>query len=405
MRHAQAPPAARHWFANPNLQVGVLFALALALRMVGISSRPLNFDEQANVSVAGEVLRIREIAPLQDLSEGPIVALSTPLMGYEHPLGAVYLTRLGTAIFGWSPFGVRIVHVVLGAVAVFLVYRLTTRAFGPAAGILAMFLMAIEPFHIGWSRTVQPQSAMLCMVALSLLLFCKTVQSGDGKLMLLTGAATGFAYLAKEESSLLLPIFAAFLVLSPLNRVWFRRRELYLALLLMAGIASVDLFRLLQEKAEPDMNLAYYWMGLASGHVSLAAVKFYLGDLVMRHAELFVRLNPDFAMQADYADLVMHWVMGMLCLAGVGYAVRDWKHDAVKLLLIAFVVVCGFFTFGFTLSELANPYWHASISFIPAVILAARLLADVTRRWPRFGTVAVVSLLVYLTFKTASFFA
>ena len=43
--------------------------------------------------------------------------------------------------------------------------------------------------------------------------------------MVLAGLAAGFAYLAKEESFLLLPIFFIFLVASARNRAWFGRKK------------------------------------------------------------------------------------------------------------------------------------------------------------------------------------
>ena len=106
-------------------------------------------------------------------------------------------------------------------------------------------------------------------------------------------------------------------------------------------VASLDVFRLFQEKLRPDIEPDYYWLGLLSGHVSLSPVKLYLGELVLKNSAALSDLYPALAMQADYTDLLMHWVTGVICLASVGYALRDWRSDAVKLLLIAFFFVCA----------------------------------------------------------------
>ncbi len=378
-----------------SLQVAAVLLLGLLLRLWGTASRPLNYDETCNVRVAREVLRVTEIAPLREEGEGPIVALSTPLMGYEHPLLSVYLTRLGAGVLGWSPLGVRLPHVLLGAATTVLIYWLTSRAFGRATGLLAMYLSAVDRFHIGWSRTVQPQSVLLFMAALCLWLFWRAVESGSGRRMVLVGVAVGMAYLAKEEAILLLPVFFLFLLVSPRHRYWLRRKEPYLALALTLVIGSVDAFRLLQ--AKPDMNLDYYLTGIFSGGFSLCPVKFFLGDLFPQEPSAPLGGCSILLMQKTYARLVMPWVMGVVCLAAVAWSLRDWSDEVVRLLLIAFFVVFAFFMFGFTMAEEVNPYWHASLCWIPAIVLAARVLADASRRWAWLGSAVVAALLLYLT--------
>lgn len=384
-------------------QVALVFVFGLLLRMVGIYSRPLNHDEICNVDVARTVLRVEQTYPLANEQETPIVTLSTPLMGYEHPLLSVYLTRLSAGVFGWNSFGERIPHVVLGAATTLMLYFLAQAAFGHATAILAMFLMSISRFHIGWCRTVQPQSALLFMVVLSLYVFWKTIESKDRRSMLLLGVATGFAYLAKEEAILLLPVFFLFLLCSGRNRFWFRRKELYLALGLTLLIGSVDLLRLFQEGPRADMSMEYYLEGLVSSHVSLCPVKFFLGELFPRDPLAVSEAYADLLVQGPYVDLIMHWITGAICLVAVGYSVKDWKNDMVKLLLITFFFVFGFFMFGFTLAEANNPYWHANLCLIPALILASRMLMKLNERWGRPGAAVVCTLMLYLTFKAAYF--
>ena len=139
---------------NIHRQVALVFLFGLLLRMEGISTRPLNYDERCNLEVAQMVMQVNQEYPLTCEPQSPIVVLSTPLMGYEHPLLPVYLTRVGAGMFGWNLFGIRIVHVVLGAATTLVLYFLTRAAFGHAAGILAMFLLSISRFHVGWCRTV-----------------------------------------------------------------------------------------------------------------------------------------------------------------------------------------------------------------------------------------------------------
>jgi 4-amino-4-deoxy-L-arabinose transferase-like glycosyltransferase len=382
-----------------------ILAFTCFLRCYGINSQPLNFDEVRNEAVARQAFRILWIDVLEEIdeSESPIPFVLTPLSGYEHPPMSVYMIRLSAAIFGWNLFGIRVLHLVAAVATPLMVYGLAKNTCGHSVALLSMLLLCVNKFHIGLSRMALPQSPLFLMATLSLYVFWQAIHRKDGRLMVGAGVLTGLAYLAKEEAALLLPVFFLFVVLPDKHRNWLKRKELYLALLLMLLISSVDLFRLLQVKPDPDMNLPYYLEGILNTDISLCPVKFFLGELFPVDPDT---LSEEYAILATgtiYREYLMHWVPGAICLAAVAYSIKDWKNDFVRLMLIAFGVVFVFFMFGFTLSELENGYWHAELCLFPAIILTARMLVAIKKKRERFGTVMISVLVVYLAFKAIEF--
>jgi len=383
------------------LSIAAVCVLSLFLRIAGISSRPYHGDEVYNIKIVRETLRVRQSDMLGSEKEGPVPVLSVPLMAYEHPLLSVYLTRLGVAACGWNAFGYRIMHVLLGVATGAALYGLARIAFGHSVGLLAMFLLCINRFHIGFSRVAIQQSDFMFFVVVAAWMFMKAMRENSGRWMLAAGVATGVAYITKEESALLLPVFFLFLLLSKNHRHWFARKELYYAFGIMLAISSVDIFRL--TRASVDMNLAYYVEGIMSTHVSLCPVKFFLGELFPKSPDALPEGFAIWSMKCEYQHITMHFVTGILCLLGVAYSLPAWRNDLVRFLLIMFFVVFGFFMFGFTLAECVNPFWHAELCLFPALILAARMLVKLIERTPRFGGVAVGALLCYLAVKTVMF--
>lgn len=375
--------------------VAAIFAIALGLRIYGMSSRLFDGDEVANWEIAQRVFRLSSVLAGDDV---PVLLVTTPLMGYEHPPLSVYAIRLSTVIFGDTRLGARMLHIIAGAAGVVALFFLAGAGCGRSTGIIAALLVGFDRFHIGWSQMCQPQSFLFLLVPLALLTFWTALERHDGRRMLWAGAATGLAYLGKEEAVLLLPTYFIFLLAGPSYRAWFRRKELYGALFLMLAVSSIDAFRLFQTKETPDMDFWYYLNGLMAGGISLAPIKFFLGKLFPIAPEDAV---PLLMIGFPYVELVMNLVFGALSLLGVAVSLWHWRDPFVRLMLINFFVVFVFFTFGFTPSELLNPYWHAELALFPAAILLARVLAQLSASTT--GLLGVAALLLYFAVDAVGF--
>lgn len=198
----------------------LLLALAFILRMVAMGSVPL----------------IPEEAYYWMYAEHPNLSY------YDHPPMVAWVIGLGTAVFGDTQFGVRIVGNLLMLGASLLMYRFGRAWFSRAAGLVSALLLQVLPVYFGVGFIATMDSAllffwMLCLVGVTVALR-RNQTSGGAWGWYLAGFALGAALLSKYTGVFL----AAGTVLTLIaHRPW--RRHLltihpYLAFLLAAAMFS-----------------------------------------------------------------------------------------------------------------------------------------------------------------------
>ncbi len=121
------------------LLLALLTLLALLLRAARLDFQPLWWDEGYSVWFAhqplGEMLRLTAL----DI----------------HPPLYYALLSDWAALFGWSPVSLRWLSVAAGVAAVPLIYLVGDWLSGRRVGLLAAFLLAINPLHIYYSQEVR----------------------------------------------------------------------------------------------------------------------------------------------------------------------------------------------------------------------------------------------------------
>ena len=181
---------------HPLIMGGVLL-LALGSRFVLAISKPFIEDEYASAKAVDSV----------SLSAGHI---NIPLRAVDHPAGYVYWGALGTSVFGNSLLGYRIGQVLLGTLAVAVLYGIGREIFGKNVALLAASLLAANEYYLGQSYPCLPQISYLTFGLIALLLF-ERAHRGErpaGGLLAVSGAALGFGTFCKESLLLWLPLFA-----------------------------------------------------------------------------------------------------------------------------------------------------------------------------------------------------
>ncbi|MBI3913419.1 MAG: glycosyltransferase family 39 protein [Chloroflexi bacterium] len=144
------------------LLVAAIFGSAAFLRLYRLDQLPpgLHYDEAFNATMAQHVLTgvERPIFFSQDLTEEPL---------------AIYVTALSFAIFGASPFSLRLVSAfagIAGVVALYVLARAVFRSRG--VGALAAGVLAILYWHVNFSRLgMEPIFAPLMMTLCVLFLW------------------------------------------------------------------------------------------------------------------------------------------------------------------------------------------------------------------------------------------
>jgi mannosyltransferase len=115
----------------------LLFAFALRLFRLGAES--LWYDETVSVYLAGQSLP----------------ALIAHTAGDIHPPGYYLLLHAWTRLAGSSDWAVAFPSLFFGLLLVALAYWLGAHLFGPRAGLLAAFLVAISPYNLWYSQEVR----------------------------------------------------------------------------------------------------------------------------------------------------------------------------------------------------------------------------------------------------------
>jgi len=257
---------------------------------------------------------------------------------------------------------------------------------------MALVLLSVDQFHLIRSRTAS-EAVALAFVAPILYVFYRAVIDDRPDLLVLAAVLVGVGYHGKEDTLLLLPAMGLFLLAKRSRRRWFRRKELYLALLVVAALVSIDVYF---NAAGDAGNLSRIARRTAGVGLTLRATSLYLGELFIRmveHPAAFVWVQDRWSWEVP----AMNWVAGLICLAAAIYATGRYRDELTSLLLWVFWVVFaavsvvapahGFF-------ELDLKKW-AGTSLIAAAILAGNLIYRRTRQWLP-GQVLAAVLLGYL---------
>lgn len=301
-----------------------------------------------------------------------------PCHGDQHPPGQVYWGALGTATFGRNLVGYRIGAALLGTLAVAAIAILAAELFGPRAGILAAFFLAVNEYHLDVSSRCT-EKTYLAFAALALLATWRLVREPTTKRWFVLGLVLGLGTMTKQSLVLwFAPIFAAIAATRGLGA--FRGRGPAVACAILAALLSVDLIWNITAKrsvGDPsNLGIAYQLSRLASGEWSWGPLALYIRPLYYHKVEGTI---------SEYA--AMTTAPGALLLAG----------DIASLFVLRsrearFLQALGFGTFLF-FSIATDPhgeFWWSDGSLLPFVILAAGTFAWAARKFPAILAIPVL---------------
>ncbi|KPL89201.1 glycosyltransferase family 39 protein [Ardenticatena maritima] len=152
-RRAQRRPT-RYRLTNRQrtlLTLGWLLVLAAALRVHALNLQPLWWDEGYSIFFATEPIgRLVELTSLD-----------------IHPPLYYVLLKIWFGLVGVGALQARLLSVVLGVLAVPLMWRVARRLFGWDDAVLATALLATAPFHIYYSQEVRMYALFLLLTILA----------------------------------------------------------------------------------------------------------------------------------------------------------------------------------------------------------------------------------------------
>ncbi|HUF39359.1 MAG TPA: glycosyltransferase family 39 protein, partial [Anaerolineales bacterium] len=130
--------------ANPAV---VLLPLALVVRLLGIGSRPIWYDEAFAILFASQ-------GPAR-MAYGTLAPDALGSAADIHPLGYYTLLWTWIGVFGRSITAGRVLSVLIGCAAVWLAIRLLRGAAGERAAWWGGIFLALSPFHVHYSQEVR----------------------------------------------------------------------------------------------------------------------------------------------------------------------------------------------------------------------------------------------------------
>ncbi len=364
------------WNRPATLIVGII-CLALVLRIWGIwFGLPFIFHNDEDL----EVVRALQLASgsfdFQRIYKGGYFYL----LFFEY--GALFVTLKIAGIVGSatdfahyyfrdpSAFYLigRATTAFIGAINVYLVYRMGQLAYSARTGLLAGLLLAMNVLHTKLSHYITVDVPMACLSTAALYFGLKIAMGGNRRDYIWAAVLLALATTTKVTAILLvipLCISHCFNVMSHTagQRRYFFSKPLWQA---------IGAFVVVYTVTTPGIVMNF------GGFVSFMLRKFGIGDNVssvvtseiLAQESMYANTNM-FVFYFDAVKDSMTWPVFLICLAGVGYGL--WSRRRADLILISTVV-----TFYFVLSMTADTKEFYPRYMLPAIpvmtLLGARLL-------------------------------
>ncbi len=223
------------WWNGYRVAIGLIVAVAVALRAYHLGEQSLWIDE---------------------LADGTAVQTPFPQFFVEvrRSLGAAPLDYLGSKLFtlflGHDTIATRSWAFAMGCLAVYLIYVLGARLYNDRmVGLIAAAMLAVSAFHIYYSQEARFYSLQVVVAILSLITFLRALDSGAAKDWALYGLASALTLYTHYFLAMLLPIEGLYVTGKYLWLVWRQRPALpvrrgvtQVAMCLAAQVGAVLVF-------------------------------------------------------------------------------------------------------------------------------------------------------------------
>ncbi len=199
---------------------------------------------------------------------------------YDHPPAIAYAIRAGTALFGDTLVGVRLVTLLSSLLASWAVWRSARILLGQDHdAALACLYFNLTLMVATETMAATPDSPALVAAALVLFALAKLQEGGDGRWWLAAGAAGGLCLLSKYTGMFLAAGVVLWLAGTPRGRIWLKFFWPYLG-----GLVALALF-----SPVIAWNAAHDWISfkLQFGRVGSGGLTLrYFGEFLAAQAAL-----------------------------------------------------------------------------------------------------------------------
>ena len=208
-----------------DLKAIIIFVLALAVRLLGIATRPIWYDEAFSI-----LFSEKGISPML---YGTLAATGSGTADI-HPISYYTLLWLWMKVFGESLISVRILSIITGMGVVCLIYLIGRELFGETTAQLAMLFTALAPFQIHYAQEIRMYAFMAMWLLLATYAYLRGARSRQRRWWIIFAIAAALAQYAHNLAAFyLIP-----LAITPI----FQRDWKSLKAVLLAGLGAVVLY-------------------------------------------------------------------------------------------------------------------------------------------------------------------
>jgi len=316
--------------------------------------------------------------------------VNLPLRGENHGALPAYIVKASSLLFGTTPLGYRLGHLLLGLCTIALIFVLTRQWYGPVAARWAAALLAFNEYYLPISARATAQVPTLLFDLAAIYVFSRFLRTQRPAYLYLAGLAVGLAFYCKESSALLLPVFFVTLVATR-HRQWLLSPHPYLACAVFVTLLAPDLYWNMTTNRETAratygqeaVGYATYRSHLQRigglGFSPYPAMFYARGPVMSLHLALTGTELKDETSEYSSIDPALGALLVGAVLVTTFGRTRD---DLQRFLLILFWGLFGFFTLiakGDPPGRLDPVSWiWIEATMFPAVVLTGARLADAT---------------------------
>ncbi|MCW3999658.1 MAG: glycosyltransferase family 39 protein [Candidatus Bathyarchaeota archaeon] len=263
------------------------------------------------------------------------------------------LTALSFSALGISLFSARLLSVLFGVLALWLVFELTQKMFDSKTALLAAVLLAVMPGYFWLSRMALLETMLLFFILLSLFLFYQWLQTKKDRYVFFAGVAVGLGVLAKYQMVVALVVMAVSLLF--LARGQLKRAFLRFALLIASAVVVVVPWAAAAYQVYASALFSQWLYALQVGNPEKLAYSSRFP------APIFYLIDVAWPYESFHPISIVLYGLG---LAGLVFLLLR-RRSADKFVLIWFACIYLFFTL------ITNKEWRYVLPLFPALAIAA----------------------------------
>ena len=368
-----------------NLSLVSLIVLGIILRMIYAWGIPPTFDEISIFPI------VRRVSFVPGRFFFPFATAET-----RHPGMLIWLAAIPSTLAGGSVYAIRCFFILLHALGLYGLFRLTKDLFGVRAAFFALALGTIDRYWISASVQVL-ESSFFFIAPWILYLSWKSVHTPTSSRWMLLGGLFVVGYLYYELALFLAFPLVFLLIATSAGRLNLRRSGgPYLAGFILLACIGLHQFENLQHGGGA---LSYGSGVLTGGNVWTLSPRFlllYMGDFL-----IFFKNTRDILPVLIGEDIYAPWSIpcfsfaGFLYLVCVGVSIIFWRRTEVAFLLFGFFAISVFLSF-FRSRGLWNDFSYAGQTIVPAIAITGWQIdrIAVRQRQGRFSVMIIFAVLV-----------